>query len=170
MGLQIFFWEIFRQIIERGIKEDQLYNVYKNGYIQTQSSCKVFVLKVSIDVWSKSSDENLQTTFVVCVYATKYVVPSMLIIPEKQLNMDVIKGCDIEGAHVTTATKCFIDYTLFLNWIVLFDNSVPDSVDHPLVLVYDCFFVHYNDDIKKQLSLNSYWFYCQIIPPILLRN
>ena len=86
-------------------------------------------------MWSNSSDVNLHTTFVVCVYADETIAPPLLIVPVKQWNGDVMESCNIEGAHVTTSPKCFINYNLFLNWVVLFAKFVPDSVARQLVLV-----------------------------------
>ena len=94
-------------------------------------------------------------TFVVCVSAAKYVAPPLLIFPGNRLNRDVLEGCDIEGANITTAPKGFINYTLYLSWLELFSNSVPDSVARPFVLVYDeCCSQYNNEIVRKQLILN----------------
>ena len=53
-------------------------------------------------------------TFVVCVSAAKSAVPPLLILPGKRLNRDVIEGCNIEGANITTAPKGLINSTLVL--------------------------------------------------------
>ena len=108
-------------------------------------------------MWSKCADANFHMTFVVCVFAPKYVLPSLLILPGKRLNRDVLEGCDIEGDSITTAPKGVIDFTLFLSWIEFFANSVPDSVVRPFVLFYDVCASQYNDKIvKNMLSLKSY--------------
>ena len=52
-------------------------------------------------------------TFSVCVSAAKYVVLSLLIIPGKRLNRDVLGGFDIEVANITTSPKNIINSTLF---------------------------------------------------------
>ena len=96
-------------------------------------------------MWSKCADVNFHMTFSVCVSADKYVAPPLLILPGKRLNRDFFKGCNIEGANITTAPNFFISYNLFLICIEFFANSVPDSVAHPIVLVYDGCFSHYND-------------------------
>ena len=125
-----------------------------NGCIHKKNSCKVVVSKGSINVWSKCYDENFHMTYVVYMSAAKYVSPRALIIPGKRFNRDVIEGCNIEGSNITTAPKCFINYTLFLICIELFDNSVLDSFTQPIILAYDGCCSHYNDYIlKNQLSL-----------------
>ena len=106
-------------------------------------------------MWSKSASDNFRTTFVVCVSAANYVAPPLFSIPVKRLSRGVIVCYSIGGSHVTSAPKGFIDYTLFLNWIIFFDKYVPDSVVLPLSLFYDDCCSHYNDEIvKKQLGLN----------------
>ena len=136
------------------IKEDQLWNIDETDFIQKQNSCKVVVSKGSINMWSECADANFHMTFSVCVSADKAVVPSLLILPGKRLNRDVLKGFGIEGDHVTTA-PFFYQLYLILKSIIFFADSVPDSVVCPLVLVYDGFCRHYNDNIvKNQLILN----------------
>ena len=148
-------------------KKEQLWNMDETDFIQKQNSHKVVLSKDSSNVWSKCADVNFYMTFVVCVSTAKYVAPPLLILPGKRLNRDVTEGCDIEGANITTAPKGFINSTLSLSWLEFFVNCVPDSVAHPLVLVYDGCCSHYNDKIaKKQLILKSYWFYYQLMPPI----
>ena len=125
-----------------------------NGFIHKKNYCDVVVSKGSINVWSKCYDANFHMTSVVYISAAKYVSPPLLSIPGGRFNRDVIEGCDIEGSNITTAPKCFINYTLFLSCIELFDNSVLDSFTQPIVLVYDGCCSHYNDYIKtNQLSL-----------------
>ena len=101
-------------------------------------------------MWSKCADTNFHMTFGVCVSAVKYIALPLLILPGKRLNMNVIEGCNIEGDDITTAPKGLINSTLFLRWIESFSNSVPNSVVHPHVLVYDGYFSHYNYDIVKK--------------------
>ena len=94
-------------------KKEQLWNMYDTGFIQKQNSRKLFVSKGSIIVWSKCADANFHMTFVICVSADKSVVPKLLFLPGKRSNRDVLEGCYIEGAEITTAPKGFINFTLF---------------------------------------------------------
>ena len=64
----------------------------ETGFIQKQKSRKVVVLIGSCNVWSKFADENFHMTIVVFVSAARSAAPSLLIIPGKRLNRDVIKG------------------------------------------------------------------------------
>ena len=125
----------------------------ETGFIQKQNSRKLFVSKGSSILWSKCADANFDMTFVICVSAAKYVAPPLLIILGMRLNRYVIGDCDIQGDTITTEPKGLIRSTLFLIWIELFVNSVPDSVVIPFVLVYDAYFSHYNDGIvNKKLA------------------
>ena len=89
----------------------------ETGLIQKQNGRKVSLSKGFINMWSKCADVNFHMTFSICVSADKYVAPPLLILPGKRLNRDFFKGCDIEGANITTAPKGFISYTLFLIWV-----------------------------------------------------
>ena len=82
-------------------------------------------------MWSKCADANFHMTFSVWIYAAKSVAPPLLIVPGKQLNRGFLEGFDIEGANITTEPRGFIDSTLFLIWVELSANSVPDSVVRP---------------------------------------
>ena len=81
--------------------------------IQKQNSRKVVVSKGSRNMWSKCANENFHMTFVVCVSADKSVTSPMSILPGKRLNMDVFKGCNIEGANITTSPEGFINSNFF---------------------------------------------------------
>ena len=60
------------------------------GFIQKQNSYKVVVSKGSSNVLSKFSDVNFHMNFIVYVSAAKYVTPSLLIIPVKRFNRNVM--------------------------------------------------------------------------------
>ena len=100
-----------------------------------ENSRNVVVKKGYRNVWSKSSNDNFHMTFIVCVSAAKYVAPPLFSIPVKRLSRGVIVCYSIGGSHVTSAPKGFIDYTLFLNWIIFFDKYVPDQ----LCSLFSCF-------------------------------
>ena len=64
----------------------------ETGFIHKKNSCKVVVLKGSINVWSKCADANFDTKCFVCVSAAKPVAPQLLILPGKRLDRYVIEG------------------------------------------------------------------------------
>ena len=84
---------------------------------RSKKYCKVDVSKGSRNVSSKYAGANFHMNLFVCVSADKYVALPLSTLPLKRLNMDVLKGCNIEGAHNTTATKGFINYTFLLKWM-----------------------------------------------------
>ena len=139
-----FFCKLCQNIIERGIKTDQLCNMDKTGFIHKQNCCKVVVWKDSINVWSKSSDTNFHMKFVVCVSAAETVSLPLLIVPGKFWKVVIFRVLMLQQHQ-----NIFINSTLFLIFVVSFDNSVPDSVAKTLVLVYDGCCSHYNDDTVK---------------------
>ena len=60
------------------------------GLIQKQNSYKVVVSKGSSNVLSKFSDANFHMNFIVYFSAAKYVTPTLLIIPVKRFNRNVM--------------------------------------------------------------------------------
>ena len=99
-------------------------------------------------MWSKCADANFHNNFFVCFSAAKNVVPPLLILPLNRLNMDALEELYIEGDKITTSPKVFINSTLFLIWIEIFANSLPDSVVYLLVLAYDGCCIHNNDIVE----------------------
>ena len=77
----------------------------KAGFIQKKNSHKVVVSKGYRNVWSNCADARFHMNFVVCVSAAKSVSPPLLILPGKRSNRDVLEGCDIKGATITTAAN-----------------------------------------------------------------
>ena len=67
-------------------------NMEKPGFIHKKNSRKVVVSKGSSKVWSKCTDSNFCMIFSVCVSASKYFAPPLLILPGKRLNRDVLGG------------------------------------------------------------------------------
>ena len=166
-GLQSFFWDICQHIIGWGIKRVKLWNMGETGFIH-KKNLRSQLYQKSLEMCGQSVMMRIfKWPLSICVSATKYVALSLLILPEKRLNSDFLEGCDIQGAHITTAPKVFINNNLLLKGIEFFANSVPVLVAQPLALVYDGCCCHYNDDIvKNRLSLKLHWFYCQIMPTV----
>ena len=81
--------------------------MHDTGFIKKKNSCTIVLQKGSRNMWSKCADDNFNMNFVVCVFATKSVAPTLLILPGKWLNRDVIEGCNIEVDNITTASKKF---------------------------------------------------------------
>ena len=112
-GLWIFLCEICYNIIDRTIKKEQLWNMDETALIQMQNSRKVVLSKGYSNVWSKFADANFHMTFVVCFSAAKSFAPPLFILPGQRLNRDVLEGCNIEGAKISTAPKVLTNSTLF---------------------------------------------------------
>ena len=87
--------------------------MYETEFIKKQNSYKVVVLKGSSNMCPNCADAKFHMTFFVCVSASKSAAPPLLIILGKRLNRDVLKGCNILGANITTAAKTIINSTLF---------------------------------------------------------
>ena len=88
-GLWFLIFELIHNVIEQGIEENMLWNMDKTGFSQKKKSHKVIASKGSNNVWSNSTKDNFQTTFVVCVSAECTVAPPLLCVPGKCLNIYV---------------------------------------------------------------------------------
>jgi DDE superfamily endonuclease len=94
-------------------------------------------------------------TVVACVGANGIAVPPLIVVPGQHLSRDMMDGCDIPGGSVTVEPKGFMNACLFEKWLRHFDSAVPETIKRPLILVYDDYSSHFNEDIAtKVISLN----------------
>jgi hypothetical protein len=146
-GLRIFFWELSKHSIERKLTADRIYNMDETGFAQNSKSKKVIAIHGSKNVWSKSVEASFHLTIVACVGADGFVVPPLFVLPGQRVNRDILNECSIDGSTVSVAPKGFMNGRLFLSWLEHFERSIPVSVIRPVVLVYDGYSSHYNDEI-----------------------
>jgi len=145
--LHIFFNEFVKHIVERKLSTDRVFNMDETGFAQKSKCKKVIAVHGSKNVWSKSVEASFHLTLVACVGASGFVVPPMFIVPGKRLNRDVLDSCPIAGSVVSVSPRGFMNSNLFIQWLVHFENNVPGDVKRPIVLVYDGYGSHYNEDI-----------------------
>ena len=63
--------------------------------------------------------------------------------------------CKIEGSFIFVSQKGFMNSRIFIKWLVHLENSFPDIVKIPLVLVYDAYSLQYNNVIvEKAIELS----------------
>eukprot|EP00644_Phytophthora_capsici_P002027 jgi/Phyca11/129420/e_gw1.84.49.1 len=60
---------------------------------------------------------------------------------------DILEACEVAGASITTSPSGFINAYLFQKWLQFFVNSVPSSVQRPILLVLDGCASHYSADV-----------------------
>ena len=82
--------------------------MYKTGFTQKQKYRKVIAQKGLINVWSNPAKNHFQMTFVVFVYATGTVSPSLMIVSGMHLDIDVLQEFYIGVNCVTTASKTLL--------------------------------------------------------------
>ena len=59
-------------------------------------------------------------------------------------------ACDIPGGVVTTSSKGFMNSSIFLKWLQHFESNIPVTVKRPVLLVYDGYGSHYNEEIIQK--------------------
>jgi hypothetical protein len=154
-GLRTFMWEMSKHVLERGLTSDRIFNMDETGFAQKNKAKKVIAVHGSRNVWSKSVEASFHLTIVACVGANGFVVPPLYVVPGQRLNRDVMDACPIDGSAVSVAKKGFMNSALFLRWLDHFSRNVPEIVQRPIVLVYDGYASHYNDEIvERAIQLN----------------
>ena len=149
-GMQILYWELMKHVIERKLTPDRTFNIDETGFAQKSKSKRLFAVHGSQNVWSKAADALFHLTLVVACAANGYVVPPLFIVPGHCLNCDVMDKCSVEGSIITTTPKGFMNASVFLKWLVHFEDLVPLRTKRLIVLVYDGYGSHYNDAIIEK--------------------
>jgi DDE superfamily endonuclease len=127
----------------------------KTGFCHNSKTKKVVAGHGSKNIWSKRAASSFHLTVVACVGANGFAVPPLFVVPGHGLSRDMIDGCDISGGSVTVAPKGFMNAHLFEKWLSHFDSAVPETIKMPLILVYDGYGSHFNEDVvTKAISLN----------------
>jgi len=132
-GIQVFFWEFMKHVIERKATPDQVFNMDETGFGQIRKSKKVIAVAGSKNVWTKIAESNSHLTITACVSATGFVVPPLFVVEGKRLNRDVMDACSIFGSTITTSPKGFMNSGIFLKWLEHFEQNVPGEVNRPLI-------------------------------------
>jgi hypothetical protein len=104
---------------------------------QQVKSKKVIAVKGFKNCWSKSPNTSSHVTVVGCGSASGFMVPPTFITEGARVNRDLLDSCCAEGSTVRILAKGFITSAIFQIWLDHFSNSIPDTVKHPVVLVYD---------------------------------
>ena len=107
-------------------------------------------MRGSSNVWSKEIEANFHLTTVACAAANGFIVPPLFIVPGQRLSRCTMDACMVPEACITTAPKGFMNSSIFIMWLEHFERQVPGSVRRPLVLVYDGYGSHYNNEIVNK--------------------
>jgi hypothetical protein len=149
-GIQGFFWDVVRHVVERQITADRLFNMDETAFGQQGNSKKVIAVKGSKNCWSKSANTSSHVTVVGCGSASGFMIPPAFITEGARVNRDLLDSCCVEGSKVTVSSKGFMTAAIFLVWLDHFSLSIPETVKRPIVLVYDGYGSHYNEEIVSR--------------------
>ena len=148
--LRMLMWELVHHAIEQKLTSDRVFNMDETGFAQKSKSKIVVAVKGSRNVWTKSADVSFHLTLVVTCAANGFVVPPLFIIPGQRPRRNVMDACDIPGGVVTTSSKGFMNSSIFLKWLQHFESNIPVTVKRPVLLVYDGYGSHYNEEIIQK--------------------
>ncbi|GMF50525.1 unnamed protein product [Phytophthora fragariaefolia] len=143
-ALATLFATLAKLVIKLDLNESRVFNMDETAFQTRKKSKKVVATRGSSSVWSIYPSVNFHFSMVACGSASGFVVPPAFILPGKTVEWDILKGCEVPGATVTTSPSGFINTSLFERWLHFFDKSVPSSVKRPLVLVLDGCGSHYS--------------------------
>jgi DDE superfamily endonuclease len=133
--------------VERQITADQLFNMDETAFGQQVQSKKAIAVKGSKNCWSKSANTSSHVTVVGCGSASGFMVPPTFITEGACVNRDLLDSCCVQGSKVTVSTKGFMTSSIFLVWLDHFSNSIHAIVKRPLILIYDGYGSHFNEEI-----------------------
>ena len=148
-GLRIFLWEVTKNFIKRNMIPDRVFNMDETGFAQKCKS-KVIAVHGSQNVWSKMVDASFHLTLVAAYNEKGVFIPPLFIVPSMQLNRDVLNMCEVTNSTVTTAPKGLMNSGVFIKWITFFAGSVPGTVKRPILLVYNGYGSHYNEETVQK--------------------
>ena len=69
------FDELMKNVMERNLSSESIYNMDETGFSQKSKNKKVIAVHGSKNVWSKSVERSFHLTMVCCVSASCFVVP-----------------------------------------------------------------------------------------------
>lgn len=136
----------------------------ETGFSQTEETKKVIAAADSKNVWLKATEDSFHITISVWIAADGFVILLLFLLLGKQLPHNTLDKGQIDGAKVTTMQKGHMTANCFKLFLHHLDNSVPAAINRPLLLIYDGFSGHYNNDIANKCS------HLHIIPIFLPSN
>ncbi|KAE8959290.1 hypothetical protein PR002_g30586 [Phytophthora rubi] len=137
------FTTLCKVLVEHKISSSRLFNMDETAFDTNKGGKRVVAVRGSRNVWHPDLSTGFHLTVVVCGSADGEVVPPLFILPGVTLKLDVLAGCDIPGATITTTSSGFMNTTLFVSWLHFFAASVPTPIKRPLVLLIDGCTSHY---------------------------
>ncbi|GMF44256.1 unnamed protein product [Phytophthora fragariaefolia] len=142
--LATLFATLAKSVMELDLDESRVFNMDETAFQTKKKSKNVVDIRGPSSIWSTDPSVNSHLSIVACGSDSGFVVPPALILPGKTIEWDILKGCEVPGATVTTSPSGFINTSLFERWLHFFAKSVPSSVKRPLVLVLDGCGFHYS--------------------------
>lgn len=142
--LTTLFNTLAKLVIELKLDHSRVFNMDETAFQKQLKSKKMVAVWGSNNVWSTEPTANFHLTIVACGSAAGFVVPPAFVLPGKTVSSRLLENCEVPGAAVTTSPSGFMNTDLFEVWLHFFANSVPSSIQRPLVLILDGCASHYS--------------------------
>ena len=88
-------------------------------------------------MWAKQIDTSFHLSVAECVSAAGFVIPTLFITPGERLDISLRECCPVPDAKITTSATGWMNESIFSKWLDMFSESVPSTVQRPVLLLFD---------------------------------
>ncbi|DAZ93711.1 TPA: LOW QUALITY PROTEIN: hypothetical protein N0F65_010206 [Lagenidium giganteum] len=125
------FCRCARAIIEDNIGPSRIFNMDETAFIKAELANQLehftkIAARGSSNVWCTTIETRFHLTIVACRAADGYLLPPLFIVPGKRLSRDVLDGCKVPGAIITTAEASFMTTEVMVAWCPDFKQAAPN--------------------------------------------
>ena len=122
--------------MEPSVTFDRVFNKDDTGFGQIQYTKKVVAMYGRKNSWTKTVEANFCVANTYFVSGNGFLAPLLFIVPGNRLKDDVMDVCDVSRSTVNVASKEFMNYSIFIQWLDHLNNTALESVERPMLLVY----------------------------------
>ncbi|RHY12103.1 hypothetical protein DYB25_003636 [Aphanomyces astaci] len=148
--VEILYDSLATVVNEHKLDSTRIFNMDETAFNSRKKSKVVVALRGSKNVWAKDINTNFHMSIAACGNAAGLVIPPLFIMPGDTVKRS-LSSCEVVlGSRITTSNKGWMTEYLFLQWLDFFNESVPASIQRPVLLVFDGLASHYGYDILEK--------------------
>ena len=140
-------------------KPKQVFNVDETGVSIVHKPGKVLVELGRRNVYALTSAEKGKThTVLICVSASGFYIPPLMIYPRKQRVPDHMKEGALPNSVFEVSESGWINQDIYLKWFDFFINSIPPA--RPVLLIQDGHGSHISIELIEKARANDIHLLC----------
>ncbi|RHZ20748.1 hypothetical protein DYB31_011039 [Aphanomyces astaci] len=148
--VEILYDSLATVVNEHKLDSTRIFNMDETAFNSRKKSKVVVALRGSKNVWAKDINTNFHMSIAACGNAAGLVIPPLFIMPGDTVKRS-LSSCEVVlGSRITTSNKGWMTEYLFLQWLDFINESVPASIQRPVLLVFDGLASHYGYDILEK--------------------